>query len=159
MKKFLSVILAASMLLSLTACAGNESSTSDSSTSTESADSSAAESQTTAEGTSTAESTASEPAQTEESAAEDTRTDYEKMVDRSLLSTGSMTRMANVFKRAQNGEPITAAYIGGSITEGYNAGTTEFYAKTCTDLLQSYFPGFHRHRSERRNKWHALPAR
>ena len=40
MKKFLSVILAASMLLSLTACAGNESSTSDSSTSTESADSS-----------------------------------------------------------------------------------------------------------------------
>ena len=143
MKKFLSVILAASMLLSLTACAGNESSTSDSSTSTESADSSnspAAESQPTAEGASTAESTASEPAQTEESAAEDTRTDYEKMVDRSLLSTGSMTRMANVFKRAQNGEPITAAYIGGSITEGYNAGTTEFYAKTCTDLLQSYFP-------------------
>ena len=98
MKKFLSVILAASMLLSLTACAGNESSTSDSSTSTESADSSnssAAESQTTAEGASTAESTASEPAQTEESAAEDTRTDYEKMVDRSLLSTGSMTRMAS----------------------------------------------------------------
>lgn len=143
MKKFLSVILAASMLLSLTACAGNESSTSDSSTSTESADSSnssAAESQTAAEGASTAESTASEPAQTEESAAEDARTDYEKMVDRSLLSTGSMTRMANVFKRAQNGEPITAAYIGGSITEGYNAGTTEFYAKTCTDLLQSYFP-------------------
>ena len=39
-----------------------------------------------------------------------------------------------------NGEDITAAYIGGSITEGYNAGTTEFYAKTCTDLLQGYFP-------------------
>lgn len=62
------------------------------------------------------------------------------MVDRSLLSVGDMTRMSDVFQKAQNGEDITVAYIGGSITEGYNAGTTEFYAKTCTDLLQGYFP-------------------
>ena len=72
--------------------------------------------------------------------ADDARTDYEKMVDRSLLSVGDMTRMSDVFQKAQNGEDITVAYIGGSITEGYNAGTTEFYAKTCTDLLQGYFP-------------------
>lgn len=143
MKKFLSVILAASMLLTLTACGGNESSSGDTSPA-ESADSSAAgsqsaeESQSGAEGAATAEG--ADPAAATVESGEDTRTDYEKMVDRSLLSTGNMTRMANVFKRAQNGEPITAAYIGGSITEGYNAGTTEFYAKTCTDLLQGYFP-------------------
>lgn len=140
MKKLLSVLLAASMLLTFTACSGNTSSA-DSSSAGES-QASGTESQVTAESSAPEESSAAEtsgsPEQTQE--ADDTRTDYEKMVDRSLLSTGNMTRMANVFKKAQNGENITAAYIGGSITEGYNAGTTEFYAKTCTDLLQGYFP-------------------
>lgn len=140
MKKLLSVLLAASMLLTFTACSGNTSSA-DSSSAGES-QASGTESQVTAESSAPAESSAAvtsgSPEQTQE--ADDTRTDYEKMVDRSLLSTGNMTRMANVFKKAQNGENITAAYIGGSITEGYNAGTTEFYAKTCTDLLQGYFP-------------------
>lgn len=140
MKKILSVLLAASMLLTFTACSGNTSSA-DSSSAGES-QASGTESQVTAESSAPEESSAAvtsgSPEQTQE--ADDTRTDYEKMVDRSLLSTGNMTRMANVFKKAQNGENITAAYIGGSITEGYNAGTTEFYAKTCTDLLQGYFP-------------------
>ena len=128
------------MLLAMTACSSPaDSSASDSSSA---ADSSASAAQ-------TAES--SQPVQQESSEADessaastveadDARTDYEKMVDRSLLSVGDMTRMADVFQKAQNGEDITVAYIGGSITEGYNAGTTEFYAKTCTDLLQGYFP-------------------
>lgn len=140
MKKFLSIFTAASMLLAMTACSSPaDSSASDSSSA---ADSSASEAQ-------TAES--SQPVQQESSEAgessaaptaeaDDARTDYEKMVDRSLLSVGDMTRMSDVFQKAQNGEDITVAYIGGSITEGYNAGTTEFYAKTCTDLLQGYFP-------------------
>lgn len=140
MKKFLSIFTAASMLLAMTACSSPaDSSASDSSSA---ADSSASAAQ-------TAES--SQPGQQESSEADessaaptaeadDTRTDYEKMVDRSLLSIGDMTRMSDVFQKAQNGEDITVAYIGGSITEGYNAGTTEFYAKTCTDLLQGYFP-------------------
>lgn len=165
MKKFLSVILAASMLLTLTACSGdnseqsgssnssnssdssNSSSASDSSDSSSSPDSSSS-SDTSDSTSSTPESTSSTPESTPESGAdtssepevEDNRTDYEKMVDRSLLSTGDMTRMANVLQKAQNGEAITAAYIGGSITEGYNAGTTEFYAKICTDWLQEQFP-------------------
>ena len=128
------------MLLAMTACSSPaDSSASDSSSA---ADSSASAAQ-------TAES--SQPVQQESSEAgegsaaptaeaDDARTDYEKMVDRSLLSVGDMTRMSDVFQKAQNGEDITVAYIGGSITEGYNAGTTEFYAKTCTDLLQGYFP-------------------
>lgn len=140
MKKFLSIFTAASMLLAMTACSSPaDSSASDSSSA---ADSSASAAQ-------TAES--SQPVQQESSEADessaaptaeadDARTDYEKMVDRSLLSVGDMTRMSDVFQEAQNGEDITVAYIGGSITEGYNAGTTEFYAKTCTDLLQGYFP-------------------
>lgn len=140
MKKFLSIFTAASMLLAVTACSSPaDSSASDSSSA---ADSSASAAQ-------TAES--SQPGQQESSEADessaaptaeadDARTDYEKMVDRSLLSVGDMTRMSDVFQKAQNGEDITVAYIGGSITEGYNAGTTEFYAKTCTDLLQCYFP-------------------
>lgn len=140
MKKFLSIFTAASMLLAVTACSSPaDSSTSDSSPA---ADSSASAAQ-------TAES--SQPGQQESSEAgessaaptaeaDDARTDYEKMVDRSLLSVGDMTRMSDVFQKARNGEDITVAYIGGSITEGYNAGTTEFYAKTCTDLLQGYFP-------------------
>ncbi len=140
MKKFLSIFTAASMLLAMTACSSPaDSSASDSSSA---ADSSASAAQ-------TAES--SQPGQQESSEADessaaptaeadDARTDYEKMVDRSLISVGDMTRMSDVFQKAQNGEDITVAYIGGSITEGYNAGTTEFYAKTCTDLLQGYFP-------------------
>lgn len=140
MKKFLSIFTAASMLLAMTACSSPaDSSASDNSSA---ADSSASAAQ-------TAES--SQPGQQESSEADessaaptaeadDARTDYEKMVDRSLISVGDMTRMSDVFQKAQNGEDITVAYIGGSITEGYNAGTTEFYAKTCTDLLQGYFP-------------------
>lgn len=140
MKKFLSIFTAASMLLAMTACSSPaDSSASDSSSA---ADSSASAAQT-AESSQpvlqeSSEAGGSSAAPTVE--ADDARTDYEKMVDRSLLSVGDMTRMADVFQKAQNGEDITVAYIGGSITEGYNAGTTEFYAKTCTDLLQGYFP-------------------
>ena len=140
MKKFLSIFTAASMLLAMTACSSPaDSSASDSSSA---ADSSASAAQT-AESTQPGQQESSEAGESSAAPtaeADDARTDYEKMVDRSLLSVGDMTRMSDVFQKAQNGEDITVAYIGGSITEGYNAGTTEFYAKTCTDLLQGYFP-------------------
>ena len=133
MKKFLSIFTAASMLLAMPACSSPaDSSASDSSSAAQTAESSQPGQQESSEAD---ESSAAPTAE-----ADDARTDYEKMVDRSLLSVGDMTRMSDVFQKAQNGEDITVAYIGGSITEGYNAGTTEFYAKTCTDLLQGYFP-------------------
>ena len=133
MKKFLSIFTAASMLLAMTACSSPaDSSASDSSSAAQTAESSQPGQQESSEAD---ESSAAPTAE-----ADDARTDYEKMVDRSLLSVGDMTRMSDVFQKAQNGEDITVAYIGGSITEGYNAGTTEFYAKPCTDLLQGYFP-------------------
>ncbi len=43
---------------------------------------------------------------------------YDLMVERSLMTTGDMTRMANALKKLRDGEEITVAYIGGSITEG-----------------------------------------
>lgn len=140
MKKFLSIFTAASMLLAMTACSSPaDSSASDSSPAADNSASAAQNAESSQPGQQeSSEADGSSAAPTAE--ADDARTDYEKMVDRSLLSVGDMTRMSDVFQKAQNGEDITVAYIGGSITEGYNAGTTEFYAKTCTDLLQGYFP-------------------
>lgn len=69
---------------------------------------------------------------------------YDLMVDRSLMTTGDMTRMANVFKRAADGETIKAAYIGGSITEGYSDNITlkteEKWVDMSTKWLNEQFP-------------------
>lgn len=58
-----------------------------------------------------------------------------EMLERSLLGKSNNYRMKKVIERARAGEDITIAYIGGSITEGYNAGTGNFYAK----LTYEYF--------------------
>ena len=69
---------------------------------------------------------------------------YDLMVERSLITTGDMTRMANVFKRAAEGEDIKAAYIGGSITEGYSDNITlkteEKWVDMSTKWLNEQFP-------------------
>lgn len=140
MKKFLSIFTAASMLLAMTACSSPADSSAFDSSSADDSSASAAQTAESSQPGQQESSEAGESSAAPTAEADDARTDYEKMVDRSLLSVGDMTRMSDVFQKAQNGEDITVAYIGGSITEGYNAGTTEFYAKTCTDLLQGYFP-------------------
>ena len=140
MKKFLSIFTAASMLLAMTACSSPADSSAFDSSSADDSSASAAQTAESSQPVQQESSEAGESSAAPTAEADDARTDYEKMVDRSLLSVGDMTRMSDVFQKAQNGEDITVAYIGGSITEGYNAGTTEFYAKTCTDLLQGYFP-------------------
>lgn len=48
-------------------------------------------------------------------------TAYQKMIANSLISTGNNYRMKNAIEKARNGEDVTIAYIGGSITEGANA--------------------------------------
>ncbi len=69
---------------------------------------------------------------------------YQLMVQRSLITTGDMTRMANVLDKAAKGETITAAYIGGSITEGYHDNLTlaveQKWANMCTTWLDEQFP-------------------
>lgn len=47
--------------------------------------------------------------------------DMEKMIKNSLVSTGNNFRMKKAIEKAMNGEEVTIAYIGGSITEGYNS--------------------------------------
>lgn len=61
------------------------------------------------------------------------------MVERSVISTGNNERMKKVIEKARNGEDVTIAYLGGSITEGYNAGTTEIYAKLSCDYFRETY--------------------
>lgn len=48
-------------------------------------------------------------------------TDYQDMVNRSLIQTGNTARLAKMLAKAARGEEITVAYIGGSITQGAGA--------------------------------------
>lgn len=78
------------------------------------------------------------PQATEAPMTEEERIYYE-MLERSVLSTGNNQRMKKVMEKAGNGEDVTLAYIGGSITYGYNAGTTEVFAKLATDYFKENY--------------------
>lgn len=43
---------------------------------------------------------------------------HDEIIKRSLVSTGNNYRIKNAIEKARNGEPVTIAYIGGSITDG-----------------------------------------
>lgn len=74
------------------------------------------------------------PPETEETpTSEMTMKDY--MVANSLMSTGNNYRIKKFIEKARAGEDVTLGFIGGSITEGYNAGTDKIYAK----LTYEYF--------------------
>jgi hypothetical protein len=47
------------------------------------------------------------------------------MVERSLVQTGNVFRLKKAIEKARNGEDVTIAYIGGSITEGASASVHE----------------------------------
>lgn len=49
----------------------------------------------------------------------------EEMCRRAVLNTGNRARLANVMKKAQNNEAITFSVIGGSITQGTGAQTSQ----------------------------------
>ncbi len=51
--------------------------------------------------------------------------DYDKMIKGSLVSTGNNFRMKKAIEKAQKGEDVTLAFIGGSITEGALARSVE----------------------------------
>ena len=56
------------------------------------------------------------------------------------LIDGNKARLAKVFRKAQAGEPITVAYLGGSITQGSTASPTDCYAYLTTEWLREQFP-------------------
>lgn len=55
---------------------------------------------------------------------------YQQMIARSLMDMGDIGRVGKAMHKAKNGEPVTIAYIGGSITQGAGAVpiNTECYA-------------------------------
>ena len=62
------------------------------------------------------------------------------LIERSLISTGDTSRVEAALTRAKNGEEITVAYIGGSITEGLTAGAEKCWAKLSYDWLCEQIP-------------------
>ncbi len=109
MKKKLSFILAVCFILS--SC-GNKAETEEK---TEASSSSEETVMTESIATTTPEATTT-PATTEEISTNEEF--YDRILDNSLLSTGNNSRLKNVIEKARNGEDVTIAYIGGSITEG-----------------------------------------
>lgn len=65
--------------------------------------------------------------------------DYNKMVKNSLVSSGNNLRMKNAIEKALKGEDVTIAYIGGSITEGYNAINTQNFAYLSSQYFNDIF--------------------
>lgn len=148
MKKFLSILLACSVLMAA-GCSNSTVSESSQTSSESTADS------TTGDVSEVSSETSSEPESSdEESSAPDENSEidysalsedeiYDLMVQRSLMTTGDMTRMANVLKKAQNGEEITVAYLGGSITYGMTVAPNEpekCWAYRSTEWLREQFP-------------------
>ena len=63
------------------------------------------------------------------------------MIERSVVSTGNTARLNRVFDRAEKGEDLTIAYVGGSITEGYAAGarSPQCYASVSAAAFQDTY--------------------
>lgn len=146
-KKFTLILITAALLVSAASC-GNSSPAVSSGAATTTAAASAAN------GTSAAETTA---AATDASPETTTAAKAEKIIpadseyviengitDRmkalSVLNEGNRARLAKAMKKALNGEPLTVAYFGGSITQGSSAGNDLCYARLTTNWFEKTFP-------------------
>ncbi len=129
MKKALSVIILCAVILSSVSCGGN--------TAPENTASVTEAAETTTEAV---ETTAEEKEIPEDMEYKIENGITERMKALSELITGNKARLAKVFKRAQAGEEITVAYLGGSITQGSSAGNELCYARLTTDWLEEKFP-------------------
>jgi lysophospholipase L1-like esterase len=64
---------------------------------------------------------------------------YADMIARSLISSGNNYRTKQLLEKAANGEEVTIAYIGGSITEGYNKTPDGSYVNGSYEKFKSTF--------------------
>ncbi len=65
---------------------------------------------------------------------------YQDMLKNGILSAGNNRRLKNVIQRARNGETVTVAAIGGSITEGAGAAKyTECYASRVAQVFAARY--------------------
>lgn len=62
-----------------------------------------------------------------------------EMIGRSFVSFGNTYRLENKLAKALNGEKITVAYIGGSITEGVGADAENCYAKLSYNYISENY--------------------
>lgn len=72
----------------------------------------------------------------------------QEIADNSVYSKGNLSRLINVFKKADRGESVTISYLGGSITNGSSADpketncfaykTTQWWKKTFPDATINY---------------------
>lgn len=85
----------------------------------------------------TEETTAAETAALEETEPADP---YTAMVQRSLVSLGNTHRMKQKLEAMAKGEEVTAAFLGGSITEGYTVQPEECWAKLTYDYFCEKYP-------------------
>ncbi len=63
------------------------------------------------------------------------------IIDKAMVQTGDTSRLLKAFEKAEKGEEITVAYIGGSITEGYTVQPEECWAFLTHKWLCEKFPG------------------
>lgn len=63
------------------------------------------------------------------------------MLERSLASEGNNRRLQKIMEKLASGETVTVGFIGGSITEGFNAQNGENYAKLVTEYLDRTYAG------------------
>ena len=144
-KRILAVLIATALAVSVTGCAGNATSSSDSTSASSVAESSDTSTQTSADASSEDESK-DESSQEESKDLEANYTKYtldgdltQHMIDMSRLNEGNKVRLANVIKKLKNGEEVTVGFIGGSITQGTSAGNDLCYAKLTADWLQKTY--------------------
>lgn len=65
---------------------------------------------------------------------------HDEIMKKSLVSTGNNTRIKKAIEKARNGEPVTIAYIGGSITDGAMATPKELcYAYRSYEYFKKTF--------------------
>lgn len=138
MKKIISVLCAAAVLLSVSGCGEAAETTTTTTTTTAAGQTAPAENE---------NEPASTPAQTEEEIEVPEDMEYviengitERMKALSTYVKGNQARLAKVFQKAKNGEEITVAYLGGSITQGSSAGDDLCYARLTTNWLIEQFP-------------------
>lgn len=65
--------------------------------------------------------------------------EYSEMVQRSFVSFGNTYRLENKLSKAAQGEKITVAYLGGSITEGVGGTPDTCYAKLSYNYIAENF--------------------
>lgn len=61
------------------------------------------------------------------------------MIERAMIAQGNNYRLKTVLDKIRAGEKVTVGFIGGSITEGYMAGTENNYVKLVTEYLDTRY--------------------